>query len=1147
MRAVDALFTVSLLATVGGCSHTLEGATPGVSGVEPSLVCVEQLTTVVTITGDDLSPLPIESATDHPQLLLPSIELRRTQDLAGIAVSEPAVRIPDEPANPAASRVRWTSATAMQFDVFPELGLLPGIYEITVTNGNGRAITRSGALAGVSKPTITTVVPDLVCEDQAERRITVNGSSFIKLGTTLPTVTLGTMTYTASAAEACTPIMGSPIAAELCTSLVVTIPQASVPDGAYDVTVTNPDPAGCSSSDTTTVQIAFVPPPVITSLAPASLCGTQGDHTMTINGTGFIQIGTTLPSVRIGTANLAATTASGCTPIDGTITGAKRCTSLTVTIPQGAIAQGASPVTVTNPDPAGCASTQSIDLSLLPGPLAVFVDPGTVWNGVNTPVTVYTTGVTTPLVRVSIVLTGTTNAPTMLAFTPATNHPERPNAIVPAATPPGTYDVIVEDSSSCPTRLTAGLRITNTTTLQLTGILPSFGWTNEVTSVAITASTTSPSTGFGSLPSVYLTNNALTTPIVLGSVARISATALTADVPSGIAPAIYDVVVVNQDGTVGVLPAAFTVTANPPPHVTSISPPQVANTSTTQAFTINGRNFRTTTPPLPGVVLRCIGPNAVAFAPQTATVIAATATTIQARFDATLHPQGANCVVVVTNSDDGSRTEFSSLVVITPQQNLTGFRPGPMMATARRGHGAVSGAASQQARFVYAIAGDDGTAAVSSVEMLPVDIFGQPGVGFVTQRNALTTARTGIGAVAITSPVTVARPAASTVIYAIGGTSAMGAATSALASIERAAILDQRFHPENLDIDLLLSTTDGLGGGIYYYRVAAVMPSTDPFNPGGETLPSGPFGLNLPTLSGRQLRVTLSWDPVPGASGYRIYRSVANGAAGSEALIADTSATLPPTVTCATATLCTDIGAVPDAARTPLPLGSTGTWTTLATTMSIPRWAPGVTFALDPLDPTRAHVYIFGGRNATGVLTSYELLTLQLDASGAQTAVGVTTGTVALAAGRYRLGAWVATPADSARLGGSTYVWAGGGANATNGMVTTFEGGRVTPGGQLAGFGSAGAMNPAAAGYGAFGAGDYLYAFGGANGMPAVSNMSAEHTLTPPALQNFQGFTPGLQIPRVDVAAAEQSGYFYVLGGTTTGGVVTPTIEFVLY
>ncbi|MBI5532130.1 MAG: hypothetical protein HY898_05425 [Deltaproteobacteria bacterium] len=81
---------------------------------------------------------------------------------------------------------------------------------------------------------------------------------------------------------------------------------------------------------------------------------------------------------------------------------------------------------------------------------------------------------------------------------------------------------------------------------------------------------------------------------------------------------------------------------------------------------------------------------------------------------------------------------------------------------------------------------------------------------------------------------------------------------------------------------------------------------------------------------------------------------------------------------------------------------------------------------------------------------------------------------------------------------------------------------------------------------GAFAAGDFIYALGGQDGLPDVNNMSAEHSGAPPGLVNFQGFNPGLLTARVDLGAAIQSGYFYVLGGRTPGGV-TKTIEYVLY
>src|SRR5581483_4129706 len=117
----------------------------------------------------------------------------------------------------------------------------------------------------------------------------------------------------------------------------------------------------------------------------------------------------------------------------------------------------------------------------------------------------------------------------------------------------------------------------------------------------------------------------------------------------------------------------------------------------------------------------------------------------------------------------------------------------------------------------------------------------------------------------------------------------------------------------------------------------------------------------------------------------------------------------------------------------------------------------------------------------------------------------------------------------------------------TNTMVPNIEGAQVQTGGGLTAFVAAGAMNAAAAGYGAAAGGDYLYAFGGQGGTPNVATMNAALTNAPPALGNIQSFTPGLGTPRVDTAATLQSGYFYVLGGTTTNNTVSDTTEYVLY
>jgi hypothetical protein len=623
-----------------------------------------------------------------------------------------------------------------------------------------------------------------------------------------------------------------------------------------------------------------------------------------------------------------------------------------------------------------------------------------------------------------------------------------------------------------------------------------------------------------------------------------SATVLTGVIPSGLAAGKYDVVVVNPNGTVGVLSQAFTVNASPPPVITSITPAQAANNSSVPLL-ITGGNFRGPTN-APAVELRCVNSAGTALAPTALTGVTFTA---GAPPTGTIHGTaatpnaGVNCIVHVTNADDGSSTDFASFVVTTPASNLTGFSVGTQtLNTGRRALGVASGGPTNASRFVYAIAGDDGTNPLSSVEVLPVDIFGKPGAGgFFAQRNSTKQARTQTKAVRI-----------GRFIYLVGGGSALST-TSALNSVERAVILDASTAPTNLNVGLDISTASGISDGIYHYRVAAVMAAADAFNPGGETLPSAVFGINLPPIgSGYHLQVVLSWDPVPGAVGYRIYRTAANAPAGSATLLADTTVALPGNFTCSGATKCTDAGATPGVQR-PHAIGSTGTWANIAPTMITARQGAGVTWAPDPTNPaTKAYLYVFGGLSPAGArLTSCEFLPITIAADGAQTFGAFTATTASLSEARWRLGAWAVTPQDSTMVGANTWVWAGGGASSTTmpgALAGNIDGAQVQAGtGQLLAFGVGGQMNATSAGYGAFAGGDFIYAVGGQGDVPDVQTMSGDLTNSPPTLGNIQAFTPGLNTARIDVGATVQSGYFYVVGGMTDGNVVLKTFEYVLY
>lgn len=1211
---------------------------PSVTAVQPDVACVAEMDRAFTVRGAAF--LTVDG-------VLPTITVGATSYVATAAAACAPVTGP---------RAAVQSCAEVTFTV-PRDGLPPESYDLTVRNPAPADCVSNPPvkLVIVPRPTLTTIEPELTCNEQAASVFTLTGMGFLEVDGVPPEITLTGpqgLTFTSvpsmvvPISAACAPVTGPVETVNTCTGLRLTVPQGALTaSGSYQFTVTNPQPAGCSTSELKAVLV--VPAPHLTAVAPAPACTVQGPLRLTLTGTGFLTLDGGAPSVRFVNQTSMATTSGdagvlpgSCSPVDGG-TGVESCSGLLVDVAQNAFTPGVtyaafvdnpapaacstpevvtfkgaaapsisaiSPLTlctgggqlrltgvnfeadagvtaggqisssvlvtdggtvavvtfgggapggpfpVTLNNPSGCGAVAPQQITVVAGPILLFVEPNVAYNGMTTPITAFAANATPPFTRVEIVKSG--SAPIQLAFT-TPNRADRPVAVVPQNTPAGVYDLLLTDSTGCPAVLAGALTVVSATTLTLAGATPTFGWTGSRTDITVSATVGGGSTGFGPAPRVYLVPTATpTTSIALTAVDVVSSTSLTTVVPTGLTPGTYDVVVVNEDGTVGRLASAFTVSANPPPRITGITPSQVSTNVASQVLTIAGSNFRAgSPPPLPGVILRCIDPLGNPIAAQTATVTSFTATSISATISTTgpLNGNGANCIVEVTNTDDQTKGQFSSLVVVNPTINLTSFINGPNMAQPRQGLGAASGGAGESARFVYALAGDNGTTPSASVEVLPVDVFGKAGPAFFTQRNALLAARTQ------TSAVRIGR-----FIYVVGGASAVSNNTAALASVERAAILDTTTAPANLAVDIdIVPGTSGLSGGLYYYRVATVMDATDPFNAQGESLPSERFGLRLPNLANYSFSVKLTWSAVPRAASYRVYRTAANAAPGTETLLADTAA--PPTgFTCSTptATTCTDSGAVLTSSVTPLRLGSTGLFKTAAT-LGTARQAAGVTFAPDPADATRAYIYVFGGVSAAGAtLSSYEFLPIVIQADGSQTVGAPVSGlTNTLTAPRQRLRAYTVKPTDSTRVGADTFVYMGGGSSLMpTTMVTNFDVARVGTGGVLDPITLIANMNPQMAGYGAFSAGDFLYGLGGEGGLPTVTSMNAElgprpppppppGVQGPPPFLNMQSFTPGMNVARVDLGAAIQSGYFYVLGGATAASplVVTTSTEFVLY
>lgn len=989
-------------------------------------------------------------------------------------------------------------------------GTTPGVYPVAVTNPTpagcssqmGPQVTVFGA------PEIATVTPASVCSQAPGTAVILDGQGFVTSGGVTPSVTVGGASYTSTAGN-CSAVMGTSNATQLCTSLSFTLPQGALAAGNHPLVVTNPGPIGCASSGGTMLEVT--PPPTISSVAPTTICA--GGDTLTITGTGFT------PATTVSLIN----STGGTMATAQTVTVASS-TSLTAVIPGGLSTNTTgTPYTVRVDNQNGCADdwgpTSDPGITVVKGPQIFFVDPPIVYNGINTIATVYGTGFTGTAQYVRITHQGT-GAITNLTLSPQTR-PNQVQVLFPQSQAPGVYDMTLKDDTTCETTLASAVTVVSQTTFTLAtpSMLPPFGLLGDSTGASIFAGGTST---FQPVPRVYLNPvSGGTVAAALGSVSIVNATTLSALVPGTLPAGKYDLIVVNPDATVGFAAAAFEVVTQAPPVISTVSPGSVINSGA--AFDVIGQDFRAGAL----VSLTCF---TATGAPEPAPTLShpvptSTVTTITVTVGAT---SAAACVVRVTNTD-GTYADFSALVFTNPSQNLYPAQVGPSLAGPRRAPAVLGGDATSAARFLHVVGGDPGTGAGTDVvETSPLTLIGVPGP-FFQQRNKLNQGRT------YAAGVTIGRW-----LYVVGGSNEVGGTVTRLNTVERSWVLDPEDRVEITDLFLDVTEAAGLDGGLYYYRVSAVMGPTDPFNPNGENLASDPFPVQLPTLTGGNFHVTLKWATVPGATKYRVYRSTVAGAAvGTEEVIAEP-----------TATTYTDTGTAPIVAEHPLPIGSLGRWQTLGATLSIPREGAGVAWGLDPADATLAYLYVIGGRSAAGTVhDTYEYLTLTLGAAGAQTPAASFTsgGATTLGVARWQLSAANATNNLSPVFpAGETWIYAGSGMNAgATTLLKDIYAGKVQAGGALGNVQTVFMAGLSHAGYALAVAADLVIALGGSGATPkntvssgVICGSAGTACTPPPKVANFNTGQSMLEARYLN-GGTLHGAYLYVVGGVTATAPLT--------
>jgi len=330
--------------------------------------------------------------------------------------------------------------------------------------------------------------------------------------------------------------------------------------------------------------------------------------------------------------------------------------------------------------------------------------------------------------------------------------PRRPNRVqvlLPAGLAPGRYAVALYDEVGCPGTTEDLLRVTDRLQIAVASIDPPFGWTSAATAVAVAAQQP-PLAGqvqFVSTPRVYVNPNqagAEDRAAELRGVTFHSAAELHGIVDAGLPPRLYDIVVVNPDGGVGLLSGAFRVTAAPPPIVDTVSPGSWQNSAEQLSVTVRGSSFDPAS-----VVVQCRLPGGGQYVEPRVTIVASGWRSLELTVDTRSIAHMSVCVMRVTNRDT-AYADYSPITVTNSAGKFVEFAAGPSMGVARRAPAVFSGMPSRTARFLYAVGGDDGSPArgFTSGELSPLDRFGTPGAWQpLPAVNALTTGRSLLKAV----------------------------------------------------------------------------------------------------------------------------------------------------------------------------------------------------------------------------------------------------------------------------------------------------------------------------------------------------------------------------------------------------------------
>ncbi len=605
-RTHDCVWILGVLALGAGCGKGLDGPSPKLEAsalpVDPGILCRAQRPTELVLKGKGFSPVPIDIPKD-PRIAIPSVTLLRSRELDGSPGDDSQVLFsgdPDDAEN--LTLLAWDSQEKMRLTINQKVsigdseGLVPvGLYDVKVQNPNEKKGQALGALAVVDKPTLTKVTPGLVCVAQEARELVLTGTTLLEIEGVRPTLTVAGIEtpFAISKLSDCTRIAHKGVKASYCEGATLNLAKDSIGVGLHDITLKNPETAACVSEEKLALRV--VPPPVIEGVNPPVACKLDGSSMLTIVGSGFLEVDGKKPSVSMGGTSIDVAQLTGCEDLETTGLTVKSCTGIELSVDASAFPVGNVSVSVANPEPAGCMGTADAVFRIAGPPTIASVSPTSLCGDNTSDLTIVGTGFD-PAAQVRV-----DNVPATSVMVVSSTEIVASFADGLAV---GPHAVTVQNVGSCIATLPAAITVDPSPIVFF--VDPPVIYAQIPIEITIFTSGLS-----AKATQVELVHEDGTTRKLLNSFdSPAKFNKILAQVPAGLKPGTWDVLVTNKGNCAGTLAGGLRITNTlDDALLTGIKPAYVSPTKTT-AVTITGSGFA----PVPRVYLTPAGASGTARA-----------------------------------------------------------------------------------------------------------------------------------------------------------------------------------------------------------------------------------------------------------------------------------------------------------------------------------------------------------------------------------------------------------------------------------------------------------------------------------------------------------------------------------------------------